>query len=401
MSSVTLSRPASSATSSDTSLLTFEVLRGDAGLVHEIADEWEELCDRGVCTQPFFRPYFAAIFLEAFAPGAAVVIVTARLNERLVAVLPMVERTIGIGALGLRWLRATANTHFTHYDVVYADVEPDRLAEELWRFLRTKLAWDVIQIDSAAAGSVADRIRSLAIQYGAHGQMHRPETCPYVPLDSSNITIEQLVQGRSRNMRSKLRRAITRLNGYGAVTLTQVGPASMDMEIHQSLQELYRLEHASWKGEAGTSILSDKSTRRFYDRLVSEGIRRGDVSMYRLHAGGQLVAMELGLVAGTAYINLKVAYNEAFQHCSPGHMLLMHMQAELSRRGFDELDLGGTAEPHKLAWTDKGRDFGSVFLFQPGVRGHVAWHMLFKTGPPIVQRLGTGSISRTVRHIVR
>lgn len=396
MSSSTLIHAASSPTAHAPSI-RFEMLRGDLEIIASLDREWNDLCERGGYTQPFFRPYLASLYVEVFAPDSSVVVVTARVDERLVAVLPLVERSIGFGRLRLRWLHSTANTHFTRFDVVHADVEPEILAKGLWSFLVDSRTWDIMQIDSAPRGGIADRLRTLALHDGGNGEFHHPGASPYISLGDAPLTVEELVQARSRNTRSKLRRAIKRLHSLGVVEFSHVGSSSTHAEIRDAVDELFQFEHSSWKGEAGTSILSDEATRHFYERLVAEAMKRGELLMSRLQVSGQLVAIELGLVSGSSYLALKNAYNETFERCSPGHLMVLYNAVELSRKGFAELDLCGREEPHKLAWTDKVRKSGSVFLFHPGIRGRMAWHLLFGAPSRVGRRAASWPVLKTLR----
>lgn len=384
----------------DGAALQFDVLRGDAGIIDEIGREWDELCDRGGFTEPFFRPYLASAYITSFAPHSTVVVVTVRSNQRLVAVLPMVERSFGIGAMRVRWLHSTSNVHFMRFDVVHADVDPDRLSHELWQFLSASTAWDVIQIDAAPADGVADRLRLAARAGGALSELHRPVESPYITIGKSGMTLEEIIQARTSSMRAQLRRAMRRLEGRGQVSFTHLGAGGDEADMLRAVREFYRLEHRSWKGEAGTSILSDPATHSFYDRLVRKAMERGEFSINRLDVDGHVVAVAFGLDSGRTHFGLKVTHDSDFDRCSPGHLITLHTLAEMSPNGCTEFDLGGTTEPYKQAWTDTARPYGSVFLFRPGVRGHLVWNLLFKLGPAMKSRVGTSMLVKKLHRIL-
>jgi len=381
--------------------LTFEWIRGDRAIIEALASEWGELCGRSGDEQPFFRPALALAFVDAFMPNAAVVLVTARRDGQLVAVLPMVERVFGVGRFGVRWLHSTSNTHFPRFDVVHADIDADVLAHQLWRFLSSQPDWDVIQIDSAPGGGVADRMRFAAAREGARSALHDAKSTPYLAIDpNEHHTFEAILKGRSKSLRSGLRRAARKLDELGTVALVCLGPQDSRESLLEGVRYFYELEHSSWKGQAGTSILSDPSTQAFYDRLVDHAIERGELLTYRLEVDGDPVAIDLGMIAGSTYMGLKIAHDDAYKHCSPGHMLNLHILRDLACRGFRELDMGGKAEPYKLAWTDTARPFGNVFLFHPGMRGDVLWRLMFRLGPEMRRRWGDRRVPQLIRNLL-
>lgn len=385
----------------DASEIQFDILRGGREVVDRIAHEWDELCDRGKLTQPFFRPYLASAYIDAFAPGSSVAVVTARRGGLLVAVLPLVERTVGVGALKLRWLHSAANEHFTQFDVIHAEEDAGRLADALWQFLDDCPDWDVVQIDSAPGRGVADLVRGVARMRGARSEFHGADASPYIVLDNPQLTLDDYLAGLPKKRRYRLRRALKRLRQHGEVSLVRVGAEQSFESLHRAVQDFYHLEHASWKGQTGTSILSDPATRMFYDQLTSEAAARGELQMYRLEVDGTTVAMDLGLASGKVFLDLKTTYDAAYHECSPGNVLLALILVELSRSGFIELDLGGGAEPYKMEWTDSTRGSGSVFLFRPGMRGQLAWNLLFRAGPKLRHRLGDTSLMARVWDALR
>ncbi len=69
-------------------LPTVEGHRGGVDVVESIADEWRELCAEAHNDQPFFRPEWVGTYLRAFAPRKPTLLITARVDGRLKAVLP-------------------------------------------------------------------------------------------------------------------------------------------------------------------------------------------------------------------------------------------------------------------------------------------------------------------------
>src|SRR6476619_2541311 len=72
--------------------LAVRVQRGGPELVEQIAGEWRRLCDESGDEEVFYRPEWAQAYLQAFEPGADVVMISAWAGERLRGILPLVRR---------------------------------------------------------------------------------------------------------------------------------------------------------------------------------------------------------------------------------------------------------------------------------------------------------------------
>ncbi|MEL6111355.1 MAG: GNAT family N-acetyltransferase [Pseudomonadota bacterium] len=82
------------------------------------------------------------------------------------------------------------------------------------------------------------------------------------------------------------------------------------------------LEHESWKGEGGTSILADPVDGRFFRGMVKAAHNNGTLVMTRtvlgLPTGDRPLAMSLDIRQGDHQYALKIAYDNAFAAYSPG-----------------------------------------------------------------------------------
>ncbi len=99
-------------------LLTVEGHRGGVEVVESIAAEWRELCAEAHNDQPFFRPEWVGTYLRAFAPCKPILLITARVDGRLKAVLPLVEEQAWHWGVPVRKLRSAANVHCLRFDLI-------------------------------------------------------------------------------------------------------------------------------------------------------------------------------------------------------------------------------------------------------------------------------------------
>src|SRR5215475_6953214 len=119
--------------------------RGGPNLIDDFAPEWNELSDDAVEDQPFFRPSWIRAYFRAFEPEARVLIITARVDGRLVLILPLIEELATFSKVPVRRLRAPVNYCSSRFDAVRrSGIEGDSAIEATWAFLRTLGGWDVL-----------------------------------------------------------------------------------------------------------------------------------------------------------------------------------------------------------------------------------------------------------------
>ncbi|HEX2973118.1 MAG TPA: GNAT family N-acetyltransferase, partial [Tepidisphaeraceae bacterium] len=179
---------------------------------------------------------------------------------------------------------------------------------------------------------------------------------------------------RSGNLRSQVKRGEAKLQHQGVLSLEEYtgGP-----DLDARLQEFLHIEASGWKGREGTAIVQDPLAHRFYTRLAHEAAPHGHLRLYFLHVGDHCIAADYCLAcAGTVYM-LKVGYDEAWSHCSPGQVMRKRVLEHLFSQGrdqiYDMLPGGGEHRGYKTRWANWVRPYVMVRLFNPrSIRGQLA-----------------------------
>jgi CelD/BcsL family acetyltransferase involved in cellulose biosynthesis len=118
--------------------------------------------------------------------------------------------------------------------------------------------------------------------------------------------------------RKGLRNAENRLRSLGAVEHRVVTDPA---ELPDALERFFGLEAAGWKGRDGTAITADPRARAFYEDAARRLAVRGAFRAHLLEIGGRPVAGELCAQAGPSLLVQKIAFDEALERVSPGHLL--------------------------------------------------------------------------------
>ena len=128
-------------------------------------------------------------------------------------------------------------------------------------------------------------------------------------------------------------------------------------------ETLMRVETASWKGRAGTAIISSPALRPFYTALASQLFRLGWLEWYILLTDGRPIAMHFSIkTRGSPVINKK-GYGEDFVRYSPGNILF----EQTIRRAFNSNDTAEINCLTDMAWHDNwkmiDKDYSDLWIY--------------------------------------
>ena len=349
---------------------TVEARWGTRELIDALAPEWGELCSRGPRDEPFYRPEWVSAYLRAFAPDAHLLLVEARTEGRLTAVLPLVATQRGWPGLRIRTLGGAANIHSCRFDIVREQGQAGEAAVAgIWTGLREVPGWDLIEIPRVPQGGAAEALLAHAAQdgypTGYWWGFWQPTESPYLKVDLPQGADPVTLAGNAsfrRNLKRRLRRAMEEYD----VRLRRVDEADPE-----ALEAFFDLERRGWKGKSGTAIACSAATRDFYAGVARGAAEHGYLSIYFLEFNGIPVAGHLGLWHNGRYYLPKVAYDEAYARFSPGHLILRAIIEDRAKDGLAAVDFLGLAAPWKADWTPEVLRHSTCLIYDKGLRGRM------------------------------
>lgn len=191
--------------------------------------------------------------------------------------------------------------------------------------------------------------------------------CPFVTIDTS---WPQYFSSLSARRRQDYRRARRRLEQEGRVEVDI--RCSSEASVADELAEAMRVEAASWKGRAGSSLLNNESMRSFFQRLTLRLARRQALRMCFLRLNGTAVAAQICVEQDRRWWVLKIGYDERWAALSPGVQLMWDVLRHAFERGLRSFELLGTAEEWLRIWTRSERAYRTLVFYPYNVRGVIA-----------------------------
>jgi CelD/BcsL family acetyltransferase involved in cellulose biosynthesis len=299
-----------------------------------------------------------AVSCASTYPHERLCITTVSRHGQLVAVAPFaVKRARGVR----RQIMLGVDDHHEPMDLLALDGPAiDHLARAVAR-ARLPLEFGRLPADSPAIPALRRALRRHMVVTRS-----RPTT-PYITLDASWEEPEgHLNSGR----RSDIRRARRRAERLGPVTSEILAPGPEALE--PLLSEAFAIEARSWKGEAGTAILSLPEEEAFIRRYAVAASRRGILRLCFLRIGDRRVAMQIAMIAGGGFWLLKVGYDAEFAKCSPGVLLLRDSLASAAAAGLSSFEFLGRNEPWIAQWTETERETVALHAYPRTPRGGLA-----------------------------
>jgi hypothetical protein len=117
-----------------------------------------------------------------------------------------------------------------------------------------------------------------------------------------------------------MRKAFRRAEEAGGVELDLRRPHSSS-ELEALLNEGFEVEHRSWKGQEGSSVLANPAMRSFYLRQAARLAQWGSLELAFLRYQGKAIAFEYGWAVHGVYYTPKVGFDDEFAQFSPGQLL--------------------------------------------------------------------------------
>ena len=310
-----------------------------------VAAEWDRLAVGD--DSPFLTSAWLGSWWRAFAPEGGLALLLRGDDGSLLAAGCFLET-------GRGGLRAATNAHSNDWGIVARDPESrQRFWAELAGLGHRSLVLEPLP---------AERDQAAAPQAALTGADYRlieeeVEPSPWMDLPGS---LEEVLAGRSRNLRSQVGRRRRKLEGEGDLTLRVVrdGPT-----LAADLEAFFDLEAAGWKGEGGTAIAANPALLDLYRDFAEAAAAGGWLRLYMLELNQNLIAADYGCVFdGCGYL-IKTAFDEDLGRFAPGLVLRAAVLESSIDEGLGRYDFLGGPDEYKLRWTDQVRRRSALYAW--------------------------------------
>ncbi len=299
----------------DVSRYVLRERRVDDLVAAEVA-AWQQLSGRCAEPNPFQSPEFvlpALRYLEDDAEGVRLLALEDRVTGAwraagvFRALSPSVSRP-------LSRLRSFSTVH-SYLDVPLIDAEESTEVARAWlAHLSAGADWNGLRIPQLVMdGTLASQWRESSSDPGYY--VFDESRWSRAAIDLSRVRAEELLTGCSKSRRKSLRRGRRWLEQQGAVVfrLRRIEPGETE-----PVETFLQLEHLGWKGQEGTSLLSERRHAMFFRAMCEALAARGGVVFGELLVDDRVIASTCNLVSGHVLFAFKIGWDPQYAEASPG-----------------------------------------------------------------------------------
>ncbi len=332
--------------------------------LRDCAEQWDDLWLRSEMTHPTAQAAMITNWLDYFLHDAKFHAVVVLQDGRFVGALPLMTRTKGrvvacMDVPGNEWSSAGQLLIDPASDT---EVVCDLLVAALARLDCSAFWFASVPVNARWWGTLmaAARRGNWSVEARCRYQVGRMEL---------KSTWSQQSRALSKGMRKQLGKSIRQLKSQGALRLHVARPTRGDRALGL-LETGLALEHAGWKGAAGTSVLANEREWQFIQDLARQLIANKQLVLSLLEHNGHNIAFEFGWCAKQVYHSYKVAYDEQMSQFSPGQLMVYHLLEHFHRsdeiRSFDFL---GPEDAAIRRWQPQSYPMGRLLMAPPKPAG--------------------------------
>lgn len=319
---------------------------------------WRDL--EAAASLPMQSHAFAFALASTFLADSRIEIFCVRERDEIAALLPLCREP---GRFA-RWRMVGAHEVCEPDDALYRNAEGARLLAEA--IIADGRA---LEVDRIPVGS--ELIPALRAALRGKGWISvRPATpTPTIPLDPRwKDPASCFNSGR----RSDFRRAARRAGEFGEVSFEILSPRPEEFDA--LFDEAIAVEMRSWKREAGTAIAADRAKEDCFRHFFRSACEGDCFRIAFMRIDGRAVAMQMALETLGRFWLFKIGFDEEFERCSPGTLLMLHTIGWAARRELEAYELLGNLEPWIAQfWTREQHDCVWVRAYPFNLRGAAAF----------------------------
>jgi hypothetical protein len=276
---------------------------------------WDQLANRAPQQIPTLLPGWIDAFLHhRLQSNERWLCCFAYREGALIGVLPVVITPHPFFGIGRPILRTPSDDLTPSGDVLLAPEHAGLAFYALLRAIRREIPGHLgLSLTAVRRGApVLDVVRS-----GVQGYVRCSGLCSKFSFLNVQGRFDDYLAGLG-NMRRNLKRFHKKLEKQGAVSIDRIQGAQAGKDF---LETFIALEASGWKGRNGTAMADNTEAIAFYQALAEHLGTRGDFEWYVIRVRDQVIAAQMCIRCGGSLMLAKIAFDEAYSDCRPGHLL--------------------------------------------------------------------------------
>jgi CelD/BcsL family acetyltransferase involved in cellulose biosynthesis len=330
-------------------------------------ERWRELARGAVEPNPFLQPELVLAAVRWVKGQEDVALLVVERGGELRLALP-VTRIPRFRRIPMPAVATWTHAHCLLGTPLLSPRDPEDTWAEALLGLRDMAPWAVLE-RFASDGPVSAALAVAQVRRGLVGKALERPARPVMRRRPADTYLDSLGGTRRR----KLRRLRPRLaEDVGEVECVDHDAPGEDLE--RVVEEFLRMEASGWKGRDGGAMACVPGHADFFREVCRDFAAAGSLQLRILRAGGNTIAYQCHLLAGSGMFGFKMTFDEKFGQYSPGVVLMLDTVAKFhANERFRLYDpcMGETRTPLHDLFPDE-RALADALLPLRGVLGQVA-----------------------------
>ncbi len=325
---------------------------------------WNKLWERSGISWATARAEQVSNWLETFGNGRSFCTIVVREGNDWIIALPLIDSAARPGG---KIADICANEWQSFCGELLADMQrcESRHWDKLVGILR-KLKWNALWLEQVRLEEKHWEAFHAALKRNGWWTRQRPSH----QYGFTKTTGDWASYEASRPERDSRKRRAKQLAKLGDVQLTLHHPIAAE-DARRLTLEAIAVEHASWKGQEGTSIQA-AGMADHYCRIAVDLARQSQLELAFLRVNGRPIAAMFSCLSHGVCHNFKIGFDEEFKKYSPGQLLIQeHLKQAFLTGSYSGVDDVGPVQPYTAIWNTDTYTVGQLVAFRPGAAAMV------------------------------
>jgi CelD/BcsL family acetyltransferase involved in cellulose biosynthesis len=336
--------------------------------LHFFESEWIYVHQNSSQQSPFASFEYVKKWYEHFVSPKAVRVYRVQSDKETIGFMPLSLRS----KFGLRELRNLSR-------LVDPIPEPPVLQGHERKFqdlllqmlLETKHDWDIFRYEYAYSFYqpqgffYEDQLKRSGFRW------KKKKGITYT-IDLNRTFEDYFYKDLSKKVRKNIKAGKNRLKKCEDYTFLHV----VNHEAIKLWPQFLHLEGSGWKGKAGTAIIKQEVTKRFYDYLTFFLASSNNLHLYLLFVKGQPISASFGYADRNVYHWAKIAYDEENGYFSPSNQLLVYMINDIMENyNFKKIHMFPESNGFKHRFSNEQSECIDTIIYSTTIRGIFIYRM--------------------------
>ena len=224
--------------------------------------------------------------------------------------------------------------------------------------------WDILEFDKLPVeGGTPAALEAAFAAVGIATSCSESAVCYVCALPP---TYEEYLAGRSKNTRKKIGETRRWLKRHPTFKLVR---AETEEQALTAFEALERFHQERWKAKGYPGAFADPRVARFHKAAARSALRNGQLRMYTLSDGDDVLAVSYNFRVGPAAEGYLTSFDQRYAQGSPGVLLRAFTIEQSISEGATLFDWLEGAESYKAAWCSDARRDVVLRAYKPSWAG--------------------------------